>query len=326
MRIFCITLGLFVFSFSAAAGGDFVNFVPRAQSPFFPSKGLLLGGSYAGRDGNAYEESEDAYEVVERYIGERARKVIIPKGRYVEVTYRGKDGNVERVKGFVREMDETELTIYQGGLRRRIPVDKIDVLMVGDDSTQLQKARLILATGDSIEVRKDVKVHNLGGKLLLGKKLLFGLIGGATGLFTSLLVVPSFFPEDYCLISISDEYNECGNYPHLTGLLNLSIFVGYGVGVGLGVSWSDPSDSFGHTLLGAVGGGVVGLMSIPDEDNDNPYELLPFIIGPVAGAIIMSELFRERESSKPKVKVRQFSLGLAPDRDGNLLAVAKLRF
>ena len=45
MKIFCITLGLLVVGFSAATSDDFVNFSPRVQSPFFPSKGLLLGGS-----------------------------------------------------------------------------------------------------------------------------------------------------------------------------------------------------------------------------------------------------------------------------------------
>ncbi len=46
MRIVCITLGLFFMNFSAAAGDDFVNFSPRGQPLFFPSKGLLFGGSY----------------------------------------------------------------------------------------------------------------------------------------------------------------------------------------------------------------------------------------------------------------------------------------
>ena len=43
MKLFCITLGLLVVGFSAAAGDGFVNFSPRDQPPFFPSKGLLYG-------------------------------------------------------------------------------------------------------------------------------------------------------------------------------------------------------------------------------------------------------------------------------------------
>ncbi len=52
MKLFWITLGLLVVGFSAAEGDDFVNFSPRVQSPFFPSTGLLLEGSYANSNGN----------------------------------------------------------------------------------------------------------------------------------------------------------------------------------------------------------------------------------------------------------------------------------
>ena len=44
---------------------------------------------------------------VERFIGERARRVVVAKGRYVGVTYRKDDGKIETVEGFVRERDET---------------------------------------------------------------------------------------------------------------------------------------------------------------------------------------------------------------------------
>ena len=287
MRIVCITLGLLIVSFSAAGGDDFVNFVPRGQSSFFSSKGLLLGGSYANsnRDGNANNmEGNDGYEIVDWYVGERARQVIVPKGRYVEVTYRGAYGKAETVEGFVREMDETELTVYQGGLRRRIPVDGIGILMVGDNATQLQRARRVmdreyeLDTRDSRMIIKKLFGGALGGALLGG---LGGLVGG--------------------------KMSEGG------GIGNIIAWVGIGnvIGVPIGVSLNDPHDKFIFTMAGSLIGAGVG-QALADY--------YTFFTGPIIGSLIMSELFRY------KIKVRRFSVGVAPNREGNLSAVATLRF
>ena len=143
MRIVCITLGLFIVSFSAAAGDDFVNFSPRNQPFFFP-KGLWLGGSYVNRndDSNSYLKSNNSSEVVESYVGKRARQVIIAKGRYVRVTYRKDNGESETVEGFVQAMDATELTIYRGVWRQTIPKNRISALMILNHLSQRQPSRL----------------------------------------------------------------------------------------------------------------------------------------------------------------------------------------
>ena len=283
MRIVCITLGLLVVGFSAAAGDDFVNFSPRNQPPFFPSKGLLLGSSYANSNGdvNANTEGNDGYEVVDWYVGERASQVIVPKGRYVEVTYRGEYGKAETVEGFVREMDETELTVYQGGLRRRIPVDRIGILMVGDDASQLQQARRVMDREYELDTR-DIRII---------KKLFGGALGG--GLLGGLGVLAG-----------SKTGGGVGAVIVLSG-------IGYVIGVPIGMSWNDPYDKFIYTMAGSLIGGGVG------------YALLDyytFFTGSFIGSLIMSELFRN------KIKVRRFSVGFAPDREGNLSAVATLRF
>ena len=49
-------------------------------------------------------------------------------------------------------------------------------------------------------------------------------------------------------------------------------------------------------------------------------EMASLFVCPIAGAYIASKILRK--SSEP----RRFSVGLAPDRDGNLSAVATLRF
>ena len=287
MRIVCIMLGLLFVGFSAAAGDDFVNFSPRGQSPFFPSKGLLLGGNYANnnRDGNANMEGNDGYEVVDWYVGERARQVIVPKGRYVAVTYRGEYGKAETVEGFVREMDETELTVYQGGLRRRIPVDRIGILVVGDNATQLQQARRVMDREYELGTRDSRIIKKLFGGALGGGLLgvLGGLVGGRTGE---------------------------GGWDTF-GAMIYGLGIGYFIGVPIGVSWNDPYDKFIFTMAGSLIGGGVGLALA---------DYYTIFIGPVIGSLIMSELFRY------KIKIRRFSVGLAPDREGNLLAVATLRF
>ena len=81
-------------------------------------------------------------EVVE-YVGERARQAVVAEGRYVDVTYRDASGKTETAEGFVRVMDETELVIYRIGYRKTISRDKIDVLMVGDNQSQLQYAKRV---------------------------------------------------------------------------------------------------------------------------------------------------------------------------------------
>ncbi|MDE2724578.1 MAG: hypothetical protein OXI59_14490 [Gemmatimonadota bacterium] len=280
-----ITLGLLVVVFSAASGDDFVNLSPRGESSFFPSKGLLMGGSYANsnRDGNANTESHDGYEVVDWYVGERARQVIVPKGRYVEVTYRGEYGKAETVEGFVREMDETELTVYQGGLRRRISVDRIDILMVSDNATQLQLARRVMD--------REYELDTWDSRII--KKLFGGALGGA--LFGVLVG------------SVGGKMSEGGGI----GALIAWVGIGNVIGAPIGVSWNDPHDKFIFTMAGSLIGAGVG-QALADY--------YTFFTGPVIGSLIMSELFRY------KIKVRRFSVGLAPDREGNLLAVATLRF
>ncbi|MYC14006.1 MAG: hypothetical protein F4Y39_09805 [Gemmatimonadetes bacterium] len=237
MRMVCITLGLFMVSFSTAAGDDFVNFSPRTWSPFFPSKGLLLGGSYANMGAMM------PMKVIERYIGEGDR----PQRPYVEVTY------------------------WNGG-------GKTDTRFID--------------------------------------KLTFGALGGAIGAGVSLLAMWPFLPEDYCLISISDEEMKCGDYDHLHTVIWSVIYISYIGGGSLGVSWVDSDDSFSLTLIGGLIGGGVGIAITSVSIKFWPS----LFLGPIAGAYIGSEI------SRKFFEFRRLSVGFAPDRDGNLSALATLRF
>ena len=100
-------------------------------------------------------------------------------------------------------------------------------------------------------------------------------------------------------------------------LVPLSIIGGYIVGSSIGVSAFDPYDQFGHTLIGGLGGFGIGLGMMFSA----PKELWPAVfIGPIAGAYIASRTSRRWPGS------HHFSVGIAPNREGNLSAVATLRF
>ena len=289
MRILCITLGLFMASFSTVQG-QVPSFSPHSRS-----------FSLDGQSGNA---SLVWTGDVESYEGEEARKVIVAKDRYVRVTYRKEDGKTETAEGFVRAMDETELTIYRGGLRKRILRARIEVLLVYDHLRQLQRV-------------EDSFIEQSSSNNRVAKKLSFGtLSGGLLGFLGGAIV---FIRAEDC------GYDDTGCS---FGTLYSALFVGgisYTVGVPIGVSIADPYDSFGKTLMGSLmGAAASGVISALAASSSSEYiveGMIASILGlPLAGAVMMSERSRDSFGS------RSFSVGLAPDREGNLSAVATLRF
>ncbi|MCY4605014.1 MAG: hypothetical protein OXE49_12350 [Gemmatimonadetes bacterium] len=93
--------------------------------------------------------------------------------------------------------------------------------------------------------------------------------------------------------------------------------IGNTVGSAVGVSKVDPHDRF----IMSLGGSVVGLIGSIGLTYVSGGALWPSLfVGPVVGATVMSELWR-----KPP-EARRFSIGLVPNSDGNLSAVATLRF
>lgn len=91
---------------------------------------------------------------------------------------------------------------------------------------------------------------------------------------------------------------------------------GYTIGTAVGVTLLDPYDRFIITLAGSSVGLGLGIMAYG-------YELSgewPLLVCPLVGATVASELWRDVPQE------RGFSIGLAPNCNGSLLAVAKLRF
>ncbi len=96
----------------------------------------------------------------------------------------------------------------------------------------------------------------------------------------------------------------------------LGIAIGYAIGVPIGVSMVDPSDKFLNTMLGSLLGAGAGI-AITRANNEL---LMATFIFPLIGATIMSE------QSRDTYEARRFSVGLAPNSDGKLSAIATLRF
>ena len=298
MKIFCITLGLFMVSFSTVQG-QVPSFAPHSRSFFNSAQPFSLDG----QSGNA---SLVWTGDVERYEGEEARKMIVVKDRYVRVTYRKEDGKTETAEGFVRAMDETELTIYRGGLRKRILRARIEVLLVYDHLRQLQRV-------------KDSFIEQSSSNNRVAKKLSFGaLSGGLLG----------FLGGAIALIGAEDcGYDDTGcGFGKLYSVLFVG-GIGYTVGVPIGVSITDPYDSLGKTLMGSLMGaaasGVISALAASSSSSESIAEgmIVTSILGlPLAGAVMMSERSRDSFGS------RSFSVGIAPNREGNLSAVATLRF
>lgn len=290
MRKVCLTLGLFMVSFSTAAGDDFVNFSPRTWSPFFPFKGLLLGGNYVNRnDGsNSYLKNNNSSEVVESYVGERARQVIIARGRYVRVTYRKDNGETETVEGFVQAMDATALTIYRDVWRKTIPKDRIRALMILNHLNQRQSSRL----------KDDFYTW-----------IITGFFGGAIG-----WMIGSEIGGDGC--EQGDTF--CSFEALAGGIIGALIGSATGIVTGLVILRDQkPHGPFGVALKGSLMGLGAGT-ALTMATNRKLWPSM--LIGPVVGAAIMSR--RSHDTHKP----RRFSVGFAPAPDGNLSAIATFRF
>ncbi len=243
---------------------------------------------------------EEVIAGVERFIGERARQVVVAKGRYVGVTYRKDNGKIETVEGFVQARDETELTIRRGIWQKKIPLNGIDVLIVCEHPSQLQHAkRIALRNKKRDEDRPPVRIAK---KLLLGPLVggSFFWLGGAVGGGL----------QNNIGSKCSDKYLGC-----IEGVV-VGAGIAYTVGMALGVSIVDPYDQSVKSMLGSLMGLGIGILSVRLKDQTWPA----LFVGPLVGSVIMSE--RSRKLPKDS----RFSIGLAPDRNGNVSAIATLRF
>lgn len=218
-------------------------------------------------------------------------------------------------RGYVQAVGAETLTLAlgQNGKPQRIALDRIQRLtLVGApspeaaewDSVQIDASR----AGDGREGTLD-KFSAITDSMGIGKRIAVKLIsgsflGGASGLG---------------LGNALD--NDCIGCLDLGGVLGF--FVGYTAGTAAGVSLVDSRDKFIVSLLGSMVGVAGGYrLSVKAED------LWPFVVSSSVMATLASEL--SRTDYLPPIfmsrKPRLFSVGVMPNPNGNLSAIATLRF
>ena len=233
---------------------------------------------------------------VERYIGERARKVVVAKSRYVGVTYRKDDGKVETTEGFVGAMDETELAIRRDKGEKVIPRAWIEELMVCDNPFQLLHAQNLLRLGRPLKRTGDGWDPGVGTLGILGA-IGGGVIGWIVGANNCEVkgAIPLYAPL----------YSFCG------------VFIGGGIGIGIAVLRQKSHGQFGVAMTGrAMGLGAGAIMTTAIDRKLWPS----LLVGPIVAVAMMSK--RSHQTLEP----RRFSVGLAPAPDGSVSAIATLRF
>ncbi len=219
-------------------------------------------------------------------------------GAYAEIIY-GKgvrdpiSGEWERLdtaRGYIKAVDRESLTIGRGLWKEQIAFERIQKLTIAGSDHQMDQ--LGRTTGMRSGDRKVLKLASgtVGGLVLASAGAGVGLING----------------------------DSCENAESLCidGEAALGAIIGYVLGVSAGVSAVDPHDQFISALGGTLIGGATGIVMTTSEEKLWPS----ILICPIIGATIMSELTRKPPGAS------RFSMGLAPNSDGKLSAIATLRF
>ena len=181
------------------------------------------------------------------------------------------------------------------------PVDSLAVAAEAVDSLRVAADRV----GSNIHPAKKFTAGVLGG---VGG----GLLGGALGL------------------GLGQSKAESGTDPHplnRTGFFVLGFWIGNAVGTAAGVSRIDPQGNFLTTLAGSAALGI-GVPMICNATDMGGLTFFSALFGPIIGATIGSELWRKPLSAelKSKPESRRISVGLVPQLQRGLSAVAMLRF
>ncbi len=196
----------------------------------------------------------------------------------------------DTVRGYVEAVDEAGLTIGKSPGLVQVAYERVQKLH-------------ILAKPVS-RIARHIGTMDYGSRMVI--KATSGLLGGYT-----LAIVVGF--GGFIMENSNRDDNCTGSLWCVSlNLAAIGALCGYTLGLTAGVSMVDPYDRSMWSLLGTLAGigAVVGLKI------ERPVSYF----FPIAGAVIGSELSR-----KPP-EVRRFSVGLAPNSNGKLSAVATFRF
>ena len=269
--------------------------------------------------------------------GDQVNANALVRDAYIAVTYRDGNDRERTARGWIDAIGETSFTIRSGGLKSKttIAYAKVLSIIMSEESsvpaTQMNEVNRFIRdkkrraaeqkakTGVIHLQGEQVKADTLSRKKENGleriaKKLGGGVLVGGLSILAGVAVgeriawVTCDNPDAY-----NDGFRGCTGDGVIPGAL-----VGYTIGVPIGMHWADRHDRFIYSFAGSMIGSAAGVLMCSNSRED---ELWPFlIIGPLVGATIMSEFSRKLP------KDSRFSIGLAPDRNGNVSAIATLRF
>ena len=206
---------------------------------------------------------------------------------YAHVTYSDPSGEQKVVKGWVALMDDNTFTIRSRDIGNRTVIPHENIISLVT----------VILTPPPIVLTPASGITHLIGKMDPTRRIAIKMAGG--------FVVG--VPLARLGLDTGSSYSK-----KLIGFM-----AGYTLGVAVGVSMVDPYDQFASPFVGSFIGAGAGMGLIPV---DVDLAAMAVVIFPIIGAVIGSELSRRPPEAS------YFSVGLAPDRNGNLSAIATLRF
>ncbi len=218
--------------------------------------------------------------------GIRVNTNTLVRDAYVHVTYSDRSGKQKAVKGWIDAIGDSTFTIRRGDIRNRTVIAYDNVISL---VTVIAKPTPIVTPASGIT--------HLIGMMDPSRRIAIKMAGG--------FVVG--IPLARLGLDIGSSYSK-----KLIGFM-----AGYTLGVAVGVSLVDPYDQFASSFVGSFIGASAGMGLISVDVGLAAKAILFF---PIIGAVIGSEL------SRRPPEANYFSVGLAPDRNGNLSAVATLWF
>ena len=228
---------------------------------------------------------------IDRSTVEVGAFVVVVYGQGEQHPTSGEWAKLDTIRGYIKAVRQRSLilSLERYGWPESIALDRIQTLTL-------------------VESPASVRTDDMG----VGKRIAVKLVSGAfAGSVSSLSGAGLGRAIENC-----PEYGDPDDWCGVGGALWGGTF-GLIAGTTYGVSRIDPHDRFFFPLLGSLMGLGAGIWLTANSDG----ELWPSIfVGPVAFATMMSELSR-----KPP-QARRFSVGLVPNSNGHLSAVATLRF
>ena len=224
--------------------------------------------------------------VVTSLHGSHVNANMLVRDAYVQVTYSDHSDKQKVVKGWIGVISDSTFTIRSGGIRNRTIIAYDSVISL---VTVIAKPTPIVTPASGIT--------HLIGMMDPSRRVAIKMAGG--------FVVG--IPLARLGSDRGDSYSKKA----------IGLVAGYAIGVVVGVSMLDPYDQFTSSFVGSFIGASAG-MGLISVDVD--LAAMATVFFPIIGAVIGSELSRRPPEAS------YFSVGLAPDRDGNLSAIATFRF